>query len=166
MATRWLCCHKNSALQYLPSPLQEVRPIATLLWKVGYRFKILPWWHYVTLELIGVATDWCSCNHIEQCCHCLTWLPQCCWVIIFLTTIAKGRLCIATKFLRRCNSLFLLPPFLFVVIFITTIAIGRLCIATKFLRRCNSLLLLPHFYFVVIFIMTIAIGSCLLQLNI
>ena len=107
---RGLCCHKNSALQFLRSALQEVRPIATLFFeKCCYWLIILPWWHLVALVLIGVATVWCTCNQIEQCCYCLKLLPQSCWVVIFLTTIAIGRPCIATKFLRRCNSLLLLP---------------------------------------------------------
>ena len=75
MAVGGLCYHKNSALQFLRSALQEVRPIATLF------FKVL-----LLVNNISMMTF--SCISIDWRCNCLVLLQPNRIVLLLLEIIA------------------------------------------------------------------------------
>jgi hypothetical protein len=70
-----LCWHKNSALQFLLSVLQEVRPIATLFLKV-------------LLLVNNIAMMIFSCISIDWRCNCLVLLQLNRTLLLLLEIIA------------------------------------------------------------------------------
>jgi hypothetical protein len=75
VAIEGLCCHKNSALHFLRSALQEVRPIATIFLKV-------------LLLVNNIAMMAFSCISIDWRCNCLVLLQPNRTVLLLLEIIA------------------------------------------------------------------------------